>query len=212
MKVSVIVPTLDISKAQKYVGESLKDCRVNITYVIDIYKNVSKTRNKGAEKEKDADVLFFIDDDMEIDPEHFRKWLGLILENRKNVIWSEPHRLIFGIARELFILIGGFDERLPLMSEDTEMWYTLKKLERAGVLRINIVEEGYVHHTTPKGFERKWLNEKHSVYTFLKHDRKRLLHALKRYQDGWKIFLMRYVWLVWAVWKLLFFKRTDCKF
>jgi len=212
MKVSVIVPTLDVSKAQKYVGESLKDFQVNIVYMLDVYKNVSKTRNKGAEKEKDVATLFFIDDDVEIDPEHFRKWLALISEDRKNVIWN-TQPLIFGIDRNLFVLTGGFDERIPFMSEDIEMHYTLKKLENAGILRIKYVEGGYIHHSSTEGAERKrWLNEKHSVYVFLKHDRKRLLHVLKRYHDGWKIFLMRYVWLLWTIWKFLFFKRTDCKF
>lgn len=212
MKVSVIVPTLNVSKAQKYVGESLKDFQLNIVYMLDVYKNVSKVRNRGAEKEKDAEILLFIDDDVEINPEHFRKWLALVLEDRKNVIWN-AQPLIFGIDRNLFVLTGGFDERISFMSEDTEMYYTLKKLEKAGLLRINYIKGGYVHHSSLKGAEKKrWLNEKHSVYTFLKHDRKRLLHALKRYHDGWKIFLMRYVWLFWAIWKLLFFSRTSCKF
>ncbi|MCS7135984.1 MAG: glycosyltransferase family A protein [Nitrososphaerota archaeon] len=211
MKVSVIVPTLDISRAQKYVGESLKGFQVNIVYVLDTCRNASNARNKGVEKEKDADILFFIDD-VEIDQEHFKKWLALILEDKRRVIWND-RPLIFGISRNLFLMTGGFDERIPFMSEDIEMYYVLKKLERSGILRLINVEGGYIHHSSLKDIDRKrWLNEKHSVYTFLKHDMRRLLHALKRYHDGWKIFLMRYVWLIWAVWKLLFFKRTRCRF
>ncbi|PUA30983.1 MAG: hypothetical protein B9J98_08365 [Candidatus Terraquivivens tikiterensis] len=209
-KVAVIVPTLDVSKAMKYVGKSLEGLPVKVVYKLDVYKNVSKTRNKGAEEEKDSDILFFIDDDVEILPEAFMEWVARLEDDERNVIWNEQP-MILGIHRNKFLQTGGFDERIPFMSEDIELDYVLKKMERKGLVKILSIEpRTYVHHSSKAYAEKKrWLNEKHSVYTFLVHDKRRLLHAPKRYQDGLKVFIMRYFWLIWAIYKLLFFKRRS---
>jgi len=129
VKISIIIPTIGNPMTVQYINsEKLKENNIELIIVEDKgWRNASRTRNIGAAIAK-GDILCFIDDDVEFD---FDEFLNIIRETEKEIdnafyCTVNPHILI--VKRDIFLKIGGYDERYPIYgAEDVEIRERLKK-------------------------------------------------------------------------------------
>ncbi|MCR8486933.1 MAG: glycosyltransferase family 2 protein [Crenarchaeota archaeon] len=156
VKISIIIPTIGNPMTVQYINsEKLKENNIELIIVEDKgWRNASRTRNIGAAVAK-GHILCFIDDDACFD---FDELLAKIHEASKEIdkafYWADaPHILI--IKREVFLRLGGYDERYP--PRGAEAVEIRERLKNAG-LELKMLDIKLKH------LRDTW-NEKHKLTT-----------------------------------------------
>ena len=112
----------------------------------------AKARNALARRSKGS-YLLFIDSDVEISDEVLKQYIKPAFESNSVIAYSGENRKlctrIFGIPRNLFYKIGGFDETFDL-GEDLEIGF---RLEKFGISPKLIPKEMIKHLKRETSFE-----------------------------------------------------------
>lgn len=126
----------------------------------------SKARNEGAKRAK-GNFLLFLDDDVDLLPEVWSKYILKLFTAEPNAIVCKEHPVlgtrVCGLSRTLFFQLGGFDEAMET-GEDADLGF---RALRQNVKIHRIPHDLVTHHTHSRNRLRAVLNRARNQARFI---------------------------------------------
>lgn len=153
--------------------KTLKSIPINHVHrvVIETCKGVSKARNKGFQKCKEADIIVFVDDDLDIPTEVWGCLFNVapgIYKMMQGVHF--PISRVMSIHRKDFERLGGFDENITYTGEDLDFYIraTLDGMILETIPMERVLHEDHERPDDKRDFEGSYILAKHGAETLKK--------------------------------------------
>lgn len=139
--------------------------------VIETCKGVSKARNKGFQKCKEADIIVFVDDDLDIPTEVWDCLFDVAPGIYKMMQGAHfPISRVMSIHRKDFERLGGFDENINYTGEDLDFYIraTLDGMILETIPMNAVTHEPHERPDDRRDFEGSYILAKHGAKTLKK--------------------------------------------
>ena len=193
---SIIVVDNDKEKSAKPIVESFMSCGINITYNVELSRNISNVRNRciNEARKNNADYILFLDDDEFISKSYFLGLASLYSNCTPDVIIGPvvtryyPDTPKWIIQTKIFERTRRETGSVQLTGNTGNAFISLKIIDKVGGFNIAYGTSGgedseFFYRCRSEGTKLIWCDEA-ETFEFLAMDRANLMYAIKRARRG----------------------------